>query len=375
MLTTYFKRQTTQATYYSGPAGPYLDEFTNWLEQRGYRHETIRYRLQGAAQFVTWAQTTGCNLPSLSPATLDHFRCHLSKHHQLRHTGGQLSVRWLGAQLFFEFLQDQQLVAPADTSLEVTHPELLSAFAQWMHVHRGVRPSTLITYQPHITELLIELGEDPERFDVAQLRTVILAYAQHHSAALSKKRVTAFRMFLRFLTATGRAQPELEAAIPAIAQWRLATLPRYLRPEDLERVMAACDGSTARGMRDKAIVLLLLALVCAQATWPTCSSRISIGRRGPSGSWVKVGVKRSSPYRKTSAMPCWITCTELVPQSKPLMSFSLSLPHGHRLLAMSSNTPLPRPSNVPVLKRRRLVPMSCATRQRRRSSAKGPLSK
>ena len=30
MLTTYFKRQTTQATYYSGPAGPYLDEFTNW---------------------------------------------------------------------------------------------------------------------------------------------------------------------------------------------------------------------------------------------------------------------------------------------------------------------------------------------------------
>jgi len=260
MLTTYFKRQTTQATYYSGPAGPYLDEFTNWLEQRGYRHETIRYRLQGAAQFVTWAQTTGCNLPSLSPATLDHFRCHLSKHHQLRHTGGQLSVRWLGAQLFFEFLQDQQLVAPADTSLEVTHPELLSAFAQWMHVHRGVRPSTLITYQPHITELLIELGEDPERFDVAQLRTVILAYAQHHSAALSKKRVTAFRMFLRFLTATGRAQPELEAAIPAIAQWRLATLPRYLRPEDLERVMAACDGSTARGMRDKAIVLFLARL-------------------------------------------------------------------------------------------------------------------
>jgi hypothetical protein len=29
MLTTYFKRQTTRATYYSGPAGPYLDEFTD----------------------------------------------------------------------------------------------------------------------------------------------------------------------------------------------------------------------------------------------------------------------------------------------------------------------------------------------------------
>ncbi len=69
MLTTYFKRQTTQATYYSGPAGPYLDAFTSWLEQRGYLHESIRRRLQGAAQLVTWTQTTGCNLRSLSPTS------------------------------------------------------------------------------------------------------------------------------------------------------------------------------------------------------------------------------------------------------------------------------------------------------------------
>ena len=260
MLTTYFKRYTTQATYYSGPAGPYLDAFTHWLEQRGYRHETIRDRLQGAAQFVAWAHTTGCTLPSLSPNILDRFRCHLSQHRQLRHTGGQCSVRWLGAQLFFAFLQDQQLVEPADASLDVTRPELLRAFEQWMHVHRGIRFSTLINYRPHITALLSDLGENPAQLNVAQLRKVILAYAQHHSATMAKTRVTAFRMFLRFLTTTGRAQPELEAALPPIAQWRLTTLPRYMQPEDLERVIAACDASTARGIRDKAIVLLLARL-------------------------------------------------------------------------------------------------------------------
>ncbi|MDH3602063.1 MAG: tyrosine-type recombinase/integrase [Candidatus Tectomicrobia bacterium] len=260
MLTTYFKRQTTQATYYSGPAGPYLDEFTHWLEQRGYLHETIRRRLQGAAQFIIWAQVTGCNPPSLSPATLDHFRDHLSKHNQLSRPGGQLSVRWLGAQLFFEFLQDQQIVASADTSPEATPPELLSAFEQWMQAHRGVRLSTLLKYRPHITHLLIELGENPEQFDVAQLRTVILAYAQHRSPALVKDRATAFRMFLRFLIATERCQPELGAAIPTIAQWRLSTLPRYLTPEDMERVIAACESSTSRDIRDKAIVLLLARL-------------------------------------------------------------------------------------------------------------------
>jgi integrase/recombinase XerD len=260
MLTTYFERQTTRETYYSGPAGPYLDEFTHWLEKRGYRHEPIRRRLQGAAQFVTWAQTIGCNLQSLSPHTLENFRHHLSKHGQLVHSGGQYGVRWLGAQLFFEFLQAHQIVASADTTPEAMHPELLRAFEQWMHSHRGVMCSTLLGYRPHVMGLLTDLGMCPERFEATQLRTHILAYAQGRSVVMAKKRLTAIRMLLRFLIATERCQPGLEAAIPAIAQWRLSTLPRYLIPEDVERVIAACDRSTSCSIRDKAIVLLLARL-------------------------------------------------------------------------------------------------------------------
>jgi integrase/recombinase XerD len=140
------------------------------------------------------------------------------------------------------------------------YPELLSAFEQWMHMHRGVKFSTLLIYRPHVLALLAELGMCPERFEAAQLHTHILAYAQRRSATLAKKRLTAMRMFLRFLIATERCQPGLEAAIPAIAQWRLATLPRYLIPEDVDRVIAACQSSTSRDLRDKAVVLLLARL-------------------------------------------------------------------------------------------------------------------
>jgi site-specific recombinase XerD len=137
---------------------------------------------------------------------------------------------------------------------------LLEAFEQWMHVHRGVKPSTLLIYRPHILALLTALGTCPEQWDVAQARTGILADARHRSPALVKKRVTAFRMLLRFLSATGRCRPGLEAAIPTIASWRLTTLPWYLPPEDVARVIAACESTTARGLRDKAIVLLLARL-------------------------------------------------------------------------------------------------------------------
>ena len=123
MLTTYFSRQTTQTTYYEGPAGPYLDLFTHWLAQRGYRHESIRRRLAGAAQFVTWAQSTGCPLQAMSPTTLGRFRSHLAQQNQLHRPRGQHAVRWLGAQRFFEFLQAQQIIAPptSPTMLPIQH--------------------------------------------------------------------------------------------------------------------------------------------------------------------------------------------------------------------------------------------------------------
>ena len=72
--------------------------------------------------------------------------------------------------------------------------------------------------------------------------------------------VTALRAFLRFLAAEGRCQPYLDRALPTVPEWRLSALPRYLEAADVERLIAACDLNTSRGIRDRAILLLLARL-------------------------------------------------------------------------------------------------------------------
>jgi len=67
-------------------------------------------------------------------------------------------------------------------------------------------------------------------------------------------------MFLRFLIAEGQCAVGLDAAIPTVAHWRLASLPRYLQPEDVERLIASCDRTSAVGRRDRAVLLLLARL-------------------------------------------------------------------------------------------------------------------
>ena len=67
-------------------------------------------------------------------------------------------------------------------------------------------------------------------------------------------------MFLRFLIAEGKCAAGLDAAIPALAHWRLSSLPRYIQPEEVERIIASCDLNSPIGRRNRAILLLLARL-------------------------------------------------------------------------------------------------------------------
>ena len=78
MLTTYFTRERTRATYAAGPTGPYLDDFSQWLEKRGFTTRTIRRCLFGATQFAAWADAAGIPVPCLDATTLEAFRGYLA---------------------------------------------------------------------------------------------------------------------------------------------------------------------------------------------------------------------------------------------------------------------------------------------------------
>ena len=261
MLKTYFKRERTRATYATGPAGPYLDEFSQWLEKRGFAPLTIRRSLFGANQFTTWAQTAGIAVQNLDAASLDEFCSHLAKHGQLRYASGNSTPHCMGAHHFLSFLNAQGLVStPVLTTPSAAQSPLLNEFEHWMDVHRGVTAQTLRNYRPIILDLLTTLEDRPEQLEAKRLRAFILDRANRHGKGKAKNVVTATRMFVRFLIASGRCAPGLDEAIPTIAMWRLATLPQYLPADDIEQIITACDPSTPVGARDRAIILLMARL-------------------------------------------------------------------------------------------------------------------
>ena len=65
-----------------------------------------------------------------------------------------------------------------------------------------------------------------------------------------EKLTTSLRAFLRYLAVEGRCQADLDNAVPAYSHWRLADMPRYLSAEQLNRLIAACDGDAVARRRD-----------------------------------------------------------------------------------------------------------------------------
>jgi integrase len=76
----------------------------------------------------------------------------------------------------------------------------------------------------------------------------------------AKLTVTALRSLLGYLHVAGDIPGPLAWAVPAVATWRLASLPAPLEPGQVTAMLAGCDTGRAAGRRDLAMLTLLARL-------------------------------------------------------------------------------------------------------------------
>ncbi len=200
MLNAYFKRPLTLERYRASLAGPHLDAFITWLEQRGYPPRRIHRLIHGVHRFAQWAQDDGLSINELDAKTLEVFCHHLQARQGLRYPSGSCRPLFVGARHFITFLETLGVVSPTALVLPPPpEPEILGAFRHWMRTHRGTTEATLNTYRRPIIDLLQTLGEQPERFKAKALRTFVLDRTGRRGIGQAKTVVQAVRVFLRWL--------------------------------------------------------------------------------------------------------------------------------------------------------------------------------
>jgi integrase/recombinase XerD len=254
MLSNYIPNAGTRDRLQRRRCGTDLEGFSEWLTGARYSAQTIRSYIFAAARYDAWACERRYDAPStLSPSRLDAYRAYLTQRHPRRHRqdGGN---DYCGAHRFVKYLRHRSGMQ-VEVSREATSLE--TRFVDWLRHHRGVVRRTADGYALKVRRLITALGSDPRLYTATQLRNFVLAQSCGYSNSHVDTVVTSVRMFVRFLIIHQECSESLQYTIPRVARWQKASLPRYLCPTDVQRIIDTCDPDIPLGARDRAILLLL----------------------------------------------------------------------------------------------------------------------
>jgi integrase/recombinase XerD len=174
----------------------------------------------------------------------------------------------IGAVLVWMLFPDQEKIMTVEDRAGRFVPEpvdaLVEEFRGFLGGERGLASETVRCYGTHARAFLVWL---PKPLDVALadlsaglVTGYVVEYCRGRNTESAKAMVTALRSLLRFLHVTGRVPGSLTGAVPAVASWRLAGLPRTLSGGQVEALIEGCDTDTAVGVRDRALLVMLARL-------------------------------------------------------------------------------------------------------------------
>ena len=144
---------------------------------------------------------------------------------------------------------------------QIARPDgfLLADFESYLRAERNLAPLTASTYATEIRALLEYLhgkGRDVTAATIDVLEDYFIGrQVKGMDSRTRAKSVSAVKAFFRFMVLDRRIERSPARLIPTPE--RISRLPRFLSVKDVEQLIAACDSSTAPGMRDRALFELI----------------------------------------------------------------------------------------------------------------------
>jgi site-specific recombinase XerD len=238
-----------------GPLAPYIDFYAGEMRGEGYARQTSEVQIRLVADFGCWLARRGILAQDI---TAELFQPYLrARARRRRPTRNDRSA----LHRLLDLLVRQGVISAPVLPPATPAERLRSEFRLYLKQERALAPITQAHYATFVSEFLTErFGAGP--VDLSGLCAAdVTGFVRRRAATIQSKRIqlvtTALRSFLRFARYRGDIDRNLAACVPAVANWKLSTIPRALPAELVERLLASIDRKTAMGRRDYAILLIL----------------------------------------------------------------------------------------------------------------------
>ena len=243
-----------------GSLQPFAAGFATELARQGYTPRSLQTQLHLMAHVSRWLHARDLDVGDLPRWTQQFLQARLNAGYQCHLTDKALRP-------LLAYLREQGATLLSPTPLP-TGPveEVLARYRRYLSAERGLGEATARGYVDAVRPFLHRcVSADGVTLDIqglaaADVTAFMVARCAEQSCRPAQLTATALRSLLNFLHVTGVITRSLVTAVPSVAGRRLAKLPRSLAPDDVQRLLAACDRRTLAGCRDFAIITTLARL-------------------------------------------------------------------------------------------------------------------
>lgn len=224
----------------SGPLQSHAAGYVTELARLGYTPLSAVLQLRLVAHLSRWLEAEGLAPERLSPAVVERFLA------ARRAAGYTHYASTRAMRPIIEYLHRLGVVAPPPEREPATPLDiLLERYRRW---------------RPFLIGWVTPAGLDLERLTAADITAFVTVRCPTQAPGSARLTVTALRSLLGFLHLDGILPRSLLAAVPRVASWRLAGLPKGLEPAEVRHLLETCAQRGATGCRDLAILTLLVRL-------------------------------------------------------------------------------------------------------------------
>ena len=242
----------------TGPLSPFAHGFATELVRAGYSPRTARDHVYVLAQLSRWLTGERLAAVELTPVVVERFLL------DRRAAGYRRWCTLRSLQPMLVFLRGAQAVPAAEhAGPDSAAGALLLGYRRYLVVERRLAATSVTARVEVARRFLSRLDGGRElqldRLTTADVTGFVLGESRRYRPGSMKVLTVALRCLLRFLFLTGVAGRDLSAAVPAVAH-RASGLPKGVDAATVLALLDSCDRSTPVGVRDHAIVTVLVRL-------------------------------------------------------------------------------------------------------------------
>ncbi|HEY7617962.1 MAG TPA: site-specific integrase, partial [Terriglobales bacterium] len=259
MINQLFTFPSTIERLRQGPLSDHLDAYAAAVAEQGYAHHSIGRQIVAIADFSRWLKHNRIPIGALDHHVIDRFLRHRRRQQRVGRGDPKALDRMLS------ILRQKGIVKLClPTVTDSARSKIASEFHRYLLQEIGRSPSTAKNYVPFIDQFLVERFQNRTPVLASLRASDVTGFVIRHAHQLSPVRagimVTALRSFFRYLLHRGAIATNLAGCVPAVPNWSLSSLPRFLPAGAVEKLLKRCDRKTAVGRRNHAILLLLARL-------------------------------------------------------------------------------------------------------------------